>query len=69
MSEYASLSNALACVRKKTDFEPKVALVLGSGLGGFAQNIREEASLHIRRSRGFRYPRYGACGTVYFRIY
>ncbi len=53
MSEYASLSNALACVRKKTDFEPKVALVLGSGLGGFAQNIREEASVAYSEIEGF----------------
>lgn len=33
--------------RKITDFEPKVALILGSGLGNYAKNmknIRSEAS-------------------------
>lgn len=30
----------LDCVRKKTDFIPKVALVLGSGLGDFAEHIK-----------------------------
>ncbi len=30
------LQAALAYIRKKTDFKPRVAVVLGSGLGGFA---------------------------------
>ena len=30
------VERCLACVRKITDFQPKVALVLGSGLGDLA---------------------------------
>ena len=33
---YAKLQNCYECVRKKTDFVPKVAIVLGSGLGDYA---------------------------------
>ena len=34
---YDKLNNCLECVRKQTDFVPKVAIVLGSGLGNFAE--------------------------------
>ena len=37
---YAKLQNCYECVRKKTDFVPKVAIVLGSGLGDYAEQIR-----------------------------
>ena len=36
--EYTRLKGFLDCIREKTDFVPKVALVLGSGLGGFADS-------------------------------
>lgn len=36
---YDKLIGCLSCVRKTTDFIPKVALVLGSGLGDFAKEI------------------------------
>lgn len=39
---YERLQNCLKRVREKTDFVPKVALVLGSGLGDFADNIEKE---------------------------
>ena len=32
---YEKLETCLASVRKKTDFKPEVALILGSGLGDF----------------------------------
>lgn len=35
------LQNALAFIRKKTDFVPRVAVVLGSGLGDFAESIKK----------------------------
>ncbi len=37
------LQQCLECVREKTDFVPKVALVLGSGLGDLAEQIQMEA--------------------------
>ena len=42
------IQNIVDVIRKKTDFVPKVALTLGSGLGNFAQEIRvvEEISYH-----------------------
>ncbi len=39
MTPYERLQACLECVRKHTDFVPKVGLVLGSGLGDFAKNI------------------------------
>ncbi len=38
-AQYDRLQKCLSCVRAKTDFIPKVALVLGSGLGDFAKGI------------------------------
>ncbi len=37
---YEKLQRCCESVRQKTDFVPKVALVLGSGLGDFAETIR-----------------------------
>ncbi|NLO47418.1 MAG: purine-nucleoside phosphorylase [Clostridiales bacterium] len=53
MSDYKSLINAAACVKKITDFKPRVALILGSGLGGFAQSIKEEATVDYSEIEGF----------------
>lgn len=50
---YDKLMNCLACVRKKTDFVPKVAIVLGSGLGDYAENIRLECELPYGEIDGF----------------
>lgn len=36
---YEKLQNCVAAVRAKTDFLPKVAIVLGSGLGEYAKDI------------------------------
>ena len=49
MSEaYEKLQNCLKCIREKTDFRPEVALILGSGLGDYAESIdiRAEVSYH-----------------------
>ena len=50
---YEKLQHCYECVRKKTDFVPRVALVLGSGLGDFANNIRIEAELPYEEIEGF----------------
>lgn len=50
---YEKLQHCYECVRKKTDFVPRVALVLGSGLGDFANNIRIEAELPYEKIEGF----------------
>ena len=42
MADYNRLKNALDYIRTKTDFVPEVAVVLGSGLGGFADEIDTE---------------------------
>ncbi len=50
---YERLLRCLDDVRKVTDFEPEVALVLGSGLGGFAKNIEVEAEVPYSKISGF----------------
>ncbi len=50
---YEKLQNCYESVRKKTDFEPKVALVLGSGLGKFAEEIDVECSISYSEIEGF----------------
>ena len=37
---YTRLQNCLDSVRRKTDFKPQLALVLGSGLGDYAKSMR-----------------------------
>ena len=46
--EMERLKKALAAVRQKTDFVPEVAVVLGSGLGGFADIIRQVAIVEYK---------------------
>ena len=54
MSEvYAKLLSCYECVRKKTDFEPEIAIVLGSGLGDYAEAIRVEYELPYSEIEGF----------------
>ena len=40
-------------IRKVTDFQPEAALVLGSGLGGFAARIQPEAQVSYGEIEGF----------------
>ena len=54
MSEvYEKLKGCLEEVRKITDFEPQVALVLGSGLGDYADGIRQECVVDYKDIKGF----------------
>lgn len=50
---YEKLQKCLACVREKTDFVPKVALVLGSGLGDYANDIEVTAVVPYSEIEGF----------------
>ena len=42
------LNNALDSIRKFTDFKPEIGIVLGSGLGEFARNVKEECSISYK---------------------
>lgn len=50
---FEKLQNCLQCIRNKTDFVPEVAIVLGSGLGDFAANIRVEQEISYSEIAGF----------------
>lgn len=50
---YDKLQKCLDCVRKRTDFVPRVAIVLGSGLGDYAETIRVEYELPYGEIEGF----------------
>lgn len=50
---YEKLMNCYNCVREKISFEPKVAIVLGSGLGDYAEKIKVEAELSYSDIEGF----------------
>ena len=50
---YEKLLKCYESVRKKIDFCPKIALILGSGLGDFAETIQIEATLDYNDIEGF----------------
>ena len=50
---YEKLKQCHGFVRKKTDFVPKVAIVLGSGLGDYAECIHVEYELPYGEIEGF----------------
>lgn len=50
---YDKLMNCYANVRKNTTFVPKVALVLGSGLGDYAKKIKVETEIPYSEIEGF----------------
>ena len=50
---YKKLTECLECVRKRTDFVPKAAVVLGSGLGDYAESIRVECEVPYGEIEGF----------------
>jgi purine-nucleoside phosphorylase len=50
---YEKLLKCYESVRTKVDFKPEVALVLGSGLGDYANDIKVEATLSYSEIEGF----------------
>lgn len=50
---YEKLMNCVRCVREHTDFIPRVAIVLGSGLGEYARNIDVVSELSYSEIEGF----------------
>ena len=50
---YEKLTKCLEAVRTRTDFVPEVALVLGSGLGDFADTMEVEAVVDYKDIPGF----------------
>ena len=50
---YEKLQRCLEYVRTRTDFEPEIALVLGSGLGDYARNMEVAAELPYSEIPGF----------------
>ncbi len=50
---YRKLLECRDCVRGKTDFAPKVAIVLGSGLGDYADGIKVECEVPYGDIKGF----------------
>ena len=50
---YKKLMTCLASVRAKTDFQPEVALILGSGLGDYADGIKIVDTIDYTEIEGF----------------
>lgn len=50
---YEKLLKCYESVREKVDFKPEVALILGSGLGDYAETIRVEKTLDYQEIEGF----------------
>ena len=50
---YEKLLKCYECYKAKIDFEPKVALVLGSGLGNYAESVDIRATLDYHDIEGF----------------
>lgn len=50
---YGKLNRCYECFRNKVDFEPEIALVLGSGLGDYADGIEVVTELDYHEIDGF----------------
>ncbi len=48
-SEFTKIQKAVASIRKVTDFKPEVCIVLGSGLGSLADNVKNAIVLNYKK--------------------
>lgn len=53
MNNYEKLMKCFECVQKKTDFKPELALVLGSGLGDYADTMEIADTIDYHDIEGF----------------
>ncbi len=53
MNEVEKIKKYVSLIRKKTDFVPQVAIVLGSGLNSFAENIDIVTTVDYKDLEGF----------------
>ncbi|NLL79875.1 MAG: purine-nucleoside phosphorylase [Clostridiales bacterium] len=51
--DYEKIVKCYESVKKRVDFQPKAAIVLGSGLGDYADDIQVEAQLSYQEIEGF----------------
>ncbi len=51
-SEYELLQDIVKQIRKKTDFEPKVAIILGSGLNSIAEKVTQPTTISYKDIKG-----------------
>lgn len=56
--QYEKLERCYEYYRSIADFHPRVGLILGSGLGGYAKNMHVEKKFHTGRSLISRFPLY-----------
>ena len=63
---YEKLISCYESIQEKIPFTPKVALVLGSGLGDYAEEIRVEAELDYHEIDGSGFNRARTCRKIYF---
>ena len=50
---YEKLCKCVESIRKQTDFKPEIGIILGSGLGDFAEHIQIEATVPYTSIEGF----------------
>ncbi len=53
MNAYEKLMGCVNSIREKTDFVPAIGIVLGSGLGEYAKEIKEVATVKYSEIEGF----------------
>lgn len=53
MDHFDKICTCVSFIRSKTDFKPKIAAILGSGLGDYAENIEKECEISYSDIPGF----------------